>query len=60
MNLMPGNFYTRKGIWNEFYPDRPYPNGGPWVTGYTTEKNYLIALQTLIHLVELVTIFQIK
>ena len=30
MNLMPGNFYTRKGIWREFYPDRPYPNGGPW------------------------------
>ena len=47
MNLMPGNFYTRKGIWNEFYPDRPYPNGGPWVTGYTTERNYLIAFANI-------------
>jgi 5-methylcytosine-specific restriction enzyme A len=43
IRVSPGNRYSRKQVWAAIYSDKPYPNGGPWATGYVNEGNNLIA-----------------
>ena len=45
--LIVNNSYTRKEIWNYFHPNKPWPNGGPWTTGYTNVDNHLIAFANI-------------
>lgn len=43
MIFLPGNQYSRKQVWSILRSDEPYPNGGPWATGYVVEGKNLIA-----------------
>lgn len=45
--LLPGNLYTRKEIWPYYQPEKEYPAGGDWFTGYTTIDEKIIAFANI-------------
>lgn len=39
--------YSRKDVWNRFYPQIFFQKGGPWSTGYVLLEHYLIVFANL-------------
>lgn len=39
--------YSRKDVWEHFYPNTPFQKGGPWSTGYVLLGGYLVVFANL-------------
>ena len=47
LTLIPGGRYTRKELWGMLHPNRPYPTGGNWSTGYVLEGDSLFVFANI-------------